>query len=743
MKAEGRSLFLDLPIASVLANPRQEWTRIASGDGRIRVARELDVDWKKFTPDLYLFSHVSIVASVDTEEDGHTIKPACVELINSNGNAWTNPLLLATFRSFIGGFNFLEHCFPAGTRVLMEDGTYKEIQDIRAGERIINRLGVPDVVKNVQSNKSDSLVCIKSDDILSRNLFVTDNHPFWIYHADENCPKTGKPNGFLRDHSFFKLNSWIGFAPGVHRKAGETFEGGVKPGWKNAGDIDANRDFLTHPVSDLEIPNDEINENRAELIGWFLAEGSYSHVNIFSDADSGVVFNLGNDEQDVAERISNLLVQEFGEHFRTNCKPRIYETESGSINVCLCNKKVAEFFFKWCGKYSWAKKLNSDAMWLPKKLQALILKHCINGDGCGTIVSRGYSLEMKTQKLIQQFVFISWRLGLCPNYRETGVIPRYSEVELVDGYEVYKEPSTGKKSRPGYLLNFTVADSKRLNELAGAVDIRLDSRKSKSKSSSHIFNNNEGKWIVSKIHEVSVEKKACEVFNLEVENDNSYIAEGVVVHNCQIESLSKGTLLDAVLRPIVYTDSKGRKADVFYVDLLVATARKHTQLIKEIVSGELQTLSMGCTCDFVQCSNCGKVLGEHDINCSHLDHQLLQPYKTKYGTESVVAELCGRVYKDASGKWVGDPKSCKFIEASWVKHPAFTGAVLNYYVSDIPKEASRLMDFSNAKLQLAVDDIFKMRVADRKGMLALHVAQAELHRRLREDRVSKIANSML
>jgi len=116
-----------MPLATVLMNPRQEWGRLAYGAGRVRIARDLNVDWKKFSQDNFLFSHVTIVASVATEDDGYSIVPACSDLVNNNGNAWTNPVLLSTFRTFVGGENYLEHCFPSGTRVLMADGTYKEI----------------------------------------------------------------------------------------------------------------------------------------------------------------------------------------------------------------------------------------------------------------------------------------------------------------------------------------------------------------------------------------------------------------------------------------------------------------------------------------------------------------------------------------------------------------------------------------------------------------------------------------
>lgn len=214
------------------------------------------------------------------------------------------------------------------------------------------------------------------------------------------------------------------------------------------------------------------------------------------------------------------------------------------------------------------------------------------------------------------------------------------------------------------------------------------------------------------------------------------------LEHVQVPELSKGKLLDAVLRPLTYTDKEGRTADIYYCDILVATDRKHDRLVNKIAKGELTTMSMGCLADWVTCSKCGKVLGDNMPNCHHLDNELMSKFRDKKGVERVVAELCGRSIVGPDGKRVGDPKSVRFIEASWVERPAFYGAVLNHYVSELPQEAGRILRLSTADLHMAMEDIFKLRVADKNGMLVLRVAQAEIARRMREDRYAKIAGRL-
>lgn len=98
---------LDLPVVSSLANPKSDWRKITRGANRI--ANSLEVDWKKFNINDYIFNHCSIISSVQMEPNGYYIKPVCNFIVNANGNSWSNEVVLATFKSFIGAQNFLEH----------------------------------------------------------------------------------------------------------------------------------------------------------------------------------------------------------------------------------------------------------------------------------------------------------------------------------------------------------------------------------------------------------------------------------------------------------------------------------------------------------------------------------------------------------------------------------------------------------------------------------------------------------
>lgn len=150
------------------------------------------------------------------------------------------------------------------------------------------------------------------------------------------------------------------------------------------------------------------------------------------------------------------------------------------------------------------------------------------------------------------------------------------------------------------------------------------------------------------------------VYNLDVAQDHSYIADHILVRNCehvQIPELSKGKILDAVARDL---------GDTVYIDILVATDKRHTDLIADIMSQKLSTMSMGAIIKFSLCSKCGNYAVDETDLCTHIRYQKGTTFISETGEELRVGELCGHH---------SEPDSLHFIEASWVETPAFEGAV--------------------------------------------------------------------
>jgi hypothetical protein len=143
----------------------------------------------------------------------------------------------------------------------------------------------------------------------------------------------------------------------------------------------------------------------------------------------------------------------------------------------------------------------------------------------------------------------------------------------------------------------------------------------------------------------------------------TFIGAYSYVEHVQLPELSKGRIIDAAARDV---------GDSVYVDILIANELKHAPLIRAIKSGQLGTLSMGCSTSDTTCSKCGNVASDETQLCACIRFFKGSEFKDELGNKRKVAELCGHFTS---------PESVRFIEASWVANPAFKGAVIRNILS--------------------------------------------------------------
>jgi len=137
----------------------------------------------------------------------------------------------------------------------------------------------------------------------------------------------------------------------------------------------------------------------------------------------------------------------------------------------------------------------------------------------------------------------------------------------------------------------------------------------------------------------------------------TFIGSPNYLEHIQVPSLSKGFIVDALARDL---------GNTCYTDILVATDKKHQLLVNDILSGVIDSLSMGCISQFTICTKCGNVAIDDSQLCACI---LYEGKGSKFADENgilhPISELCGHV---------SIPESNTFIEASWVRTPAFVGA---------------------------------------------------------------------
>lgn len=147
----------------------------------------------------------------------------------------------------------------------------------------------------------------------------------------------------------------------------------------------------------------------------------------------------------------------------------------------------------------------------------------------------------------------------------------------------------------------------------------------------------------------------------------------------QLEEQSKGRIIDAYGRNI---------GDSLYIDILVATDKRHTELVRSIQAGTLGTLSMGCKIEHSTCTRCGNVAKDETEMCRHILYEKGNIFHDAQGVQRKTAELCGH-YSD------GPTGGVEFIEASWVKVPAFPGAVLRNILESNDAPPQLVSDLNN------------------------------------------------
>ena len=148
----------------------------------------------------------------------------------------------------------------------------------------------------------------------------------------------------------------------------------------------------------------------------------------------------------------------------------------------------------------------------------------------------------------------------------------------------------------------------------------------------------------------------------------SFLGANNYVEHQQVLSLAKGKVIDVALREVPL----GKRLDgtlitTLYVDILIATSWEHADLCQKILSREFNAVSMGCSCKYTICSRCGNLAHDETELCEHVKYFRKQNYYDSDGTTRIIAELCGSA---------DDPTSVVFVDASWVRNPAFPGAVL-------------------------------------------------------------------
>ena len=405
-------------------------------------------------------------------------------------------------------------CFSGDMRVMMGDISYKKINEIQAGDEVLTHTGEVKRVFNLQehSDKTNDILYNIKIEGLPKVIKCTKEHPFYTLSEQNYCAVTGqKIDTSKNSYSRFKKRTQSGVYQTQEytclKETGEldTFDFE----WKEAKSLNV-RDMVAFPISSVEIEDADATVDTAKLIGYFLAEGSF--VNYKGNRVAVEFnFNLKEEKDTIGLETIQLLKNKW------NTDPKVYERkDKNTLHIRLYGKDIAKWFYMFCGEYGYNKKINSKCLFWPKEVQSHILGSWINGDGTTRRILRNKSKVFEnisatttSETLHYQMRFIANRLGI---YCTT--------TEVVDR-------AIRNNKRPYWTLTFGCNESSKLNDVVSeARKIYNDYKDSQFRIA--------GDYIVMPIKSIDTTFNVDPVFNLEIEDDQSYILEGVAVHNCSV-----------------------------------------------------------------------------------------------------------------------------------------------------------------------------------------------------------------
>jgi hypothetical protein len=442
-------------------------------------------------------------------------------------------------------------CFAQGTLVRTESG-YKPIESILVGEKVLTSDGkFRPVLKTFATPYSGDMIKVQSS-IMASPVLATPEHPFFalrgehrfsrpggcgpvcdIYINDGDTPKTcggvqmlPSGNWQARIQQFNSKRLSLGTystkeeaeaALADHRSenCAHDFE------WTQAEDLskkdwlvatwpqmaDNEEEFIDIPVKyhgrtgnahkeRLGARRIRIDEEFCWIIGMYIAEGSGTITNeSCSNGGGRIAFSLHKKETAYANRIMDFFKN-------LGLKSRIVKSKTNQgMAVTIASSMIAEWFRDWLGHYCNNKKIPEELMHVSHSKTWALISGVYDGDGS----RRENEISQTSEVLALQLVELLHRVGEQPLLRR--LIPKAKTPKGNDRKIVYSV----NWAEPGF-----PKDRHRKNRWQYG-----------------------GKKL-SKVRSVGKEGYDGLVYNLHVEEDHTYVVQGILVHNCMGTSFEGG-----------------------------------------------------------------------------------------------------------------------------------------------------------------------------------------------------------
>lgn len=396
------------------------------------------------------------------------------------------------------------HCFEGETPICLSD-TISFIKDIKVGDKVFSHQGkICEVLKKHERDYEGDMIHIKVNNI-SVDLKTTPEHPFRCI-SKYDYTKMKFRNGKIPAEKWKKaedINKEDVLVCPLSVFQRERMENRIdlseyltnETHWKIYPEILFS--YRATPSQEIKRYIDIYDPMFARLLGYYIAEGSVS--------DTMVHFCVNRNEQyiiDDIEQILNNIIFLHQKKIGYN-----FSNKDESVDIFSGCTPLAHLFSKICGTNAHHKVIPSYIMSAPKEIKKAFLKGLFRGDG--TLSIKCVSHKTVSKVLAFQIRNILLSLGAISSLNEDDNSRGYGNGTIF----------TTKINRIGDLIK---------NDIFSGETISL--QEEVNHKNSYIYIKEDKVYLP--VRKVSRHLFKGKVYNLTVDEDNSYIAGGCAVHNC-------------------------------------------------------------------------------------------------------------------------------------------------------------------------------------------------------------------
>lgn len=430
-------------------------------------------------------------------------------------------------------------CVVKGTQVLMADYTYKNVEDIRVGDRVIDKDGHIQVVESVWCEGiPDRLVEINLYG--SKKLYTTEQHQFPVWAWQRKClcgcgqdvvpgkcfvtkhiltnEITRKTKLVYIDGEEDKVRMIRGKPHLCKGKFTRYIPDGYEPMQKLRADLLREGDLLMMPRKFDQI-NTDVSIDMAQLLGYYVAEGC-ANTGGHNNHICGFVLNFGEHERETHVKHSSEICERLGIEYK------LYQPSTRATDLRVrTNGRKAQETFKWLeihgGRYAEHKKLSEDVMRWPISLKHEVIRCMFRGDGTQF---NNNSHSPNGKKHIQYMVHYKTISKTLAN-----------QIQIILGQlgvasAVYTDTSGVGSAKTSYIVHISGAYARDFGKLIFGSAVK---ETKEYKSPRGMFKHDDN-YIYYQIKKINIIENVAKlpVYNIQVSGDHSYVIDNIGTYNC-------------------------------------------------------------------------------------------------------------------------------------------------------------------------------------------------------------------